>query len=247
MLFKADFNNNNKWIGQAVMRNAESHNKIASEQYGSRNYKATGTQCLNKWLFYDYIRAMHIPATLCSNDAKSCYNRIILLVAALCLCCLGAPLPVVVSMTSTLAQLWYHIHSAFGNSELTQGQAEWHDPVAGIGQGNGARPQIWAAVSTPLFEILRQEGFLATIICALSCQSQTMGGFAFVNDTDLIVTDISNDEQAVTSKMQGSVSLWHGLLKAMGGDLVPEKCFWYLIDFEFAQNQWKYIQWPTTQ
>jgi len=180
---------------------------------------------------------MHIPAALCSNGTKSCYNRIILLIAALCLCHLGAPVNAVASMTSTLAQLRYHVRSAFGNLEQGQGQAEWTDPVAGIGQGNRAPPQIW------VFEILRQEGFLATVICALSRHSQMMGGFAFVNDTDLIVTDASNNEEAVATKMQGSVSLWHGLLKATGGDLVPEKCFWYLINFRFENHQWKYKQW----
>jgi len=86
MLFEADFNNNNKWIGWAVMHNAEQRLAIAPEQYGSRNHKAAGIQCLNKRLFYDYIRSMHIPAVLCLNDAKSCYNRIILFIAALCLC-----------------------------------------------------------------------------------------------------------------------------------------------------------------
>jgi len=71
MLFEADFNNNNKWLGRAVMRNAKQLEEIAPEQYGSRSHKAAGTQCLNKRLFYNYIQAMHIPAALCSNDAKS--------------------------------------------------------------------------------------------------------------------------------------------------------------------------------
>jgi len=109
MLFEADFNNNNKWIGCVVMWNAEGCHEIAPEQYGSHNQKAVGTQCLNKRLFYDYIRVMHIPAALCSNDAKSCYNRIILLIVALCLCRLGVLVPAVVSMTKTLAQLRYHV------------------------------------------------------------------------------------------------------------------------------------------
>jgi len=64
MLFKADFHNNNKWLGRAVMRNAETLDEVAPEQYGSRSRKAAGTQCLNKRLFYDYIRAMRIPAAL---------------------------------------------------------------------------------------------------------------------------------------------------------------------------------------
>jgi len=73
-------------------------------------------------------------------------------------------------MIAMLAQLKHHVRSAFGNSSLTQGQADWLELVAGIGQGNGTGPQIWAAVSTPLFEILREEDFVATFICALSRQ-----------------------------------------------------------------------------
>jgi len=126
---------------------------------------------------------------------------------------------------------------------MSQGQEDWPEPVAGIGQGNGAGPQIWAAVSTPLFEILRQEGFVATFICALSKQHRTMAGFAFVDDTDLIVTDESNDIRAVERKMQNSLRLRHGLLQASGGDLVPSKCFWYLIDFTWKNGHWRYTQW----
>jgi len=68
----------------------------------------------------------------------------------------------------TLAQLWHHVQSAFGNSAQSQGQTDWPDPVAGIGQGNSTGPQIWVAVSSPLFKILMQDGFVATIICTMS-------------------------------------------------------------------------------
>ncbi len=243
MLFEADLNNNNKWLGRALMANAEKHKALAPEQYGSRKGKAAGIQCLNKRLFYDYIRGRRIPAALCSNDAKSCYDRIVLIIAALCLCRLGAPIKATASMITTLAQLRHHVRSAFGSSTQSQGQQEWTEPVAGIGQGNGAGPQIWAAVSTPLFEILSQDGFVATFICSLSKQHRQMAGFAFVDDTDLIVTDASNDEKQVTQKMQSSLSLWHGLLQATGGDLVPEKCFWYLIDFAWENKGWHYKTW----
>jgi len=108
-------------------------------------------------------------------------------------------------------------------------------------------PQIWAMVSTSLFKIICQERFLATIICAMSLQQQTMEGFAFVDDMDFIVTDSMNEIQAVTNKMQGSLKLWHGLLKATGGDLDPEKCSWYLINFNFANNHWQYLHWYWNQ
>jgi len=124
-------------------------NVLAIKQYRSRKGKAAGIQCLNKCLFYNYIQARRIPAALCLNDAKSCYNWIILIIAALCLCRLGAPMKATESMIVTLAQLQHHVHSAFGNSMQAQGQDEWPEPVAGIGQGNSVGPQIWATVSTP--------------------------------------------------------------------------------------------------
>jgi len=55
MLFEADFNNNNKWLGRALMALAEQKDILVIEQYGSRKGKVAGIQCLNKWLFYDYI------------------------------------------------------------------------------------------------------------------------------------------------------------------------------------------------
>jgi len=55
LLFEADFNSNNKWIGRAVMRNAEALNLLAEEQYGSRKHKAAVLQCLNKGLFYNLL------------------------------------------------------------------------------------------------------------------------------------------------------------------------------------------------
>jgi len=44
----------------------------------------------------------------------------------------------------------------------------------------------------------------------------------------------------VASHMQGLVSTWEGLLRAMGGVLVPDKCFWYLIDFDLWHGKWLY-------
>jgi len=55
LLFKADFNANNKWIGWAIMFQAEDACLLAKEQFGSRKFKLAIHQCLNKQLFYDLI------------------------------------------------------------------------------------------------------------------------------------------------------------------------------------------------
>jgi len=90
MLFKADFNNNNKWLERVTMKLMGAHDLLAPEQYRSWQNKAAITQCLNKRLFYDYHRFNQQPAALCLNDTKSCYDQIVLIIAALWLCRLGA-------------------------------------------------------------------------------------------------------------------------------------------------------------
>jgi len=241
-LFEGDFNNNNKWLGRAVMFHTEEHHLMAPEQYGSRKEKSAVVQCLNKCLLYDYARCHHVPMALCSNDAKSCYDRIVLIVAALCLCHLGADKASVQSMIGTIHGMHHHVWSTFGDSKIAQGHHEWGKPITGIGQGNGTGPQIWAAVSTPLFQILAEEGFLATIICATLLHTHLIIGFGFVDDTNLCITAPDRKPQTVLHNMQQSLQLWANLLRVTGGALVPEKCFWYFIQPEWNPRtaQWTY-------
>jgi len=56
LLFEADFNNNNKWIGRALMYQAEQVQLLAEEQFGSQKFKLAIYQCLNKQLFCNLIR-----------------------------------------------------------------------------------------------------------------------------------------------------------------------------------------------
>jgi len=61
----------------------------------------------------------------------------------------------------------------------------------------------------------------------------TLAGFAFVDDTDLCISGQPTTSDTATL-MQKLVPQWEGLLMATGGALVPEKGFWYLMEFEYA-------------
>jgi len=61
----------------------------------------------------------------------------------------------------------------------------------------------------------------------------TLAGFDFVDDMDLCISSQSTATDMATM-MQKLVTQWEGLLTATGGALVPEKCFWYLLEFEYA-------------
>jgi len=82
LLFEADFNQLNKHIGQEMMHHVEQHRLVAREQYGSWHRCSSITQSLNKHLTFDQIRQLKQAATVCSNDTKSCYDRIIHWIAA---------------------------------------------------------------------------------------------------------------------------------------------------------------------
>jgi len=55
LLFEADFNPLNKFIGKEMMQQAKENSLVVGEQYSSRHGKSAITQSLNKRLAFDLI------------------------------------------------------------------------------------------------------------------------------------------------------------------------------------------------
>ena len=102
-------------------------------------------------------------------------------------------------MFSTIQSLNHYIRTIYGDSDLSFTGALWTVPIQGVGQGNGAGPQIWALVSTPILNLLRAEGYGAFFKAALSGTEIHFVGYGFVDNVDLIVTakDPTDDFQTV--------------------------------------------------
>lgn len=154
LLYEADFNQNNKKLGREMMFTAEDLNVIAKEQFGSRAGLTAIDHSLNKRLTYDLIRQTKRPGALCSNDAKSCYDRIVHSVVSLSMQRVGAPVQPIISMFTTIQNLEHRIRTVYGDSDVNFSGVLYAVPIQGVGQGNGAGPQIWALVSTPIFNML---------------------------------------------------------------------------------------------
>ena len=68
----------------------------------------------------------------------------------------------------------------------------------------------------------------------------TMGAL-FVDDTDLYTwREGTLDPGELWVQAQLELEHWSCLLNATGGALKPEKCFWYLLDYECMDGEWKY-------
>ncbi len=247
LLYEADFNNGNKRLGRNLMFNAERYGLLAPEQYGSRKFYTAINQGLNKRLTFDILRQKKQRGALCSTDAMSCYDRITHLAASLALQRTGAPKNTVHCMLDTIQHLKHYIRTTYGDSvQYFQADDGTGNPIHGIGQGNGAGPTIWALVSTPIFDAMRRRGYGVFLQSAISGELIQFVGYAFVDDTDLAVTDPSVNYDEETSDIfdiiQESVRFWEGYIRCSGGAIRPDKSHWYLIDFEWKQGQWSYKQ-----
>jgi hypothetical protein len=121
--------------------------------------------------------------------------------------------------------------------------------MSGMGQGNGVAPASWAVISSPILEIMHKRGQCTDFKAFISGEELKIVGFAFVDDKDLLRASSVGRKTCgeVAQEMQQGLDLWEGLLKATGGALVPEKSYWYLIDFKWKDGGWKYATTEETQ
>ena len=229
VLFHALFNMFNKRVAKLAMKQAERCNLIPHEAYGSRKgYRATDC-CLNKVLTLDLARQKKESVVICSNDAKSCYDRIAHPVANICLQRLGVDPITVAIIFATIQHMQHHVKTAYGVSDTSYGSKTI--PLQGALQGNGAGPMIWLAVSIPLIEMIRANGFGFASTNPLTGYRYQFSCYTFVDDTDLVHNKSPNDH-ALINDMQDMLNHWSGELRATGGVLVPNKSYWYLVAFK---------------
>ena len=236
-LFEADHNMNNKYIGKTAIAHAELLKRIPHEQYGSRKGRRATEVSLNNRLTDDLMRLNGQRGAICSNDAKSCYDRISHIALSLALQSQGVPAKVVEGMLKTIQQMNHSIKTAFGISKISYCSDRRGLPLQGMPQGHGAAPTGWALLSSPLIDAMRSKGFGFKMNSSIKNTEINFVCFSFVDDTDLVHT-FEDDEDF--DKMQEVVSTWEQNLATTGGAIVPEKSYWYPIDFVWRKGEWRY-------
>jgi hypothetical protein len=240
VLFHALFNMLNKNVARQTMTRAKQIGAIPSEAYAKQGFRAVDCG-LNKVLTADILRQQHIPAALCSNDAKQCYDRIVHAIASICLQRMGVDANTCRVMFGSLQQMQHYVKTAYGISDTSYGCIEI--PLQGVLQGNGAGPAIWLLTSIPIINMLRRQGFGFKSSNLLTDENYHFAGYTYVDDTDLIHNgQRSTPPGQVFDEMQSMLDHWEGGLRATGGALVPSKSYWYGIDFKWnsRKHKWEY-------
>jgi Reverse transcriptase (RNA-dependent DNA polymerase). len=242
VLFDSEANMNYKHLGRRAMQAAISKGQIATEQYSRPQRKAID-HALNRRLIIDHQQYLRQPYALTSYDLKGCYDRINHTSASLALQRIGIAKSEVLSMFTSIQYMTHRVRTAFGDSAHTYGgmgcDENWKLPPQGVLQGNGSGPAIWSILSSCIFDILRRRGHCNTISSSIRKLLLELSGFAYVDDTDLLQIDDTVDE--VVRHMQQKVLDWNDNIGVTGGILSPEKCWWYLVTFQYVAGKWKAV------
>ena len=91
VLYEANFNHENKQLGQDLMKLMLKQNGISDKQF-SRPGHSTQDNALSKRLVFDYFCFKKCPFGMCACDLKSCYNWVVHTAASLALQRVGVPL-----------------------------------------------------------------------------------------------------------------------------------------------------------
>ena len=237
ILFHALYNMINKRMGREMVTQAEKFHLIPQEAYGSRR-NCRSIECgLNKVLTADISRQRRSPLALCSNDAISCYDRIIHSVASLSMQRLGVAPESCRLLFGTLEQVQHFVRTTYGDSASHYGGIRLR-PLQGIGQGNGAGPAIWLIITIPLINMLREAGFGFRSLSAISGETGYFVCYTFVDDTDLVHSNPVSTQ--LIPELQQMLNIWEGGLHATGGALSAEKSYWYAFEFAWTGKTWRY-------
>ena len=242
-MMNSEFQANNKLVGKHSMAFAEKHNLIPPGQCGSRKQHQSIDLAVSKRLVWDLLILQRRSAGWISNDAKSCFDRVVHSIAKIALLRFGILWGALAMMFDTLAFSTHRVRTGFGDSE------ESFEPPTdiafqGCGQGNGAGPPIWAAVSSILILMMEAAGFGFECLSALSRRLITAQCFAFVDDTDAIeaAKDVHLSVEDIFPSIQSAAKLWSGGIQATGGAINPDKSFCWLLDHEWcpSSGSWKF-------
>ena len=116
-------------------------------------------------MFYDLVRQNKVTSTSVFADIISNYDLLVHSISSPDLHILNVSKETINCTFSTLKNMVHSVRTDFGDSDNTYRGDIWEillkPPPHGLGQGNGAAPSIWAIVSSPATNCLREAGHVA--------------------------------------------------------------------------------------
>lgn len=217
-LIESDFNlmTGILW-GRRVMIQGENLSDLGDEQGGSRKDRRAQEILLFKHMVYSVVRLTKTNCTSFDNDAKLCYDHIVMLFASLCSQRLGLDKHACELFLKVLDKAKYHVKTQLGISEefyKTNDTRNIHEP----GQGGRSSPSIWTIISCLLMKCMREKTDGASFCDPEKTISVNRVCSGFVDDITHLVNSfqksLRDDEslQELATKTSITAQWWEELL-----------------------------------
>jgi hypothetical protein len=227
---------------------------ISEHQYG-RSHQTCLTPVLNKLLTVQLLIQKKMNEIVFDNDAKGCYELIVSGIALAALRRIRYSKNSVRMLGLLWAQLEHHVATGFGVSDASY-KSTTDKMLYGIGQGGCSSPIVWALLNQLLLTALGEEFDCISLVSVDGRTTDTRPGDSFVDDTTTGATydnhnldpipstirGLTQEEGSLVAQMEVIIQFFLDLLQVTGGDLVPEKCAWYVIGHRWNKGVSKLIQ-----
>ena len=142
----------------------------------------------------------------------------------------------VAMMLYILETMQWFLKTAFGQSETSFEGTRW-DLSMGLGQGNGAAPSGFLAVSTLMINVYRRQGNGMEFVSAGSTDAFMLAVVLYIDDSNLLhMAKGHPTDKELLASVQSATYDWAGLIHATGRLLDPQKCFWYMLEWQWVNG-----------
>jgi hypothetical protein len=242
-LFEADYN----WLlglvfGRRMVYGAEDQQHLFNGQWGARPGRSTEQPALYKTMSYEISRLTRTPLGTLDNDAKACYDRIVMSLALMICQKHGVPQSACMMVAMALITASYSIKTGFGVSEGTYSSTE-SQPTHGPGQGSRLASALWMIVSCICFSAMFNLCHGASFCDPRNHLVHRRTSDGFVDDVTHwynlgLLYSLLNDVsvQDIASGLEREGQSWERLLWTTGGKLELSKCLYYILFYKFEPD-----------
>ena len=219
LLLEVDSGMNYKKIYRDVMWVAELAQAIPPELGGGRRNHRPIELVLNFVLLNDAVRQKRKAIGIGSTDFLGCFDRLVHIIALLCLRLFGMPHAPVQSMIEAIQAMTHLIRTAFGDSTEGYKSNPTRNPPTGLLQGNAAAMAGNTVAVSVIVKMMKSKGFGLNMWSALTYEAIKLICSNFVDDTKLFQGGPNNytSGRDVYRQMQPMLDYWEATLRATGG------------------------------
>ena len=234
------------------MIQGEKSSQFGEEQSGFRKHKDCQDVQHFKHCIYSIVRLSRASGSTFVNDAKSCFDRIVMLFPSILAQRLGMTENACRLFLKTLENIEYRTKTAHGISDATYSTTDDHT-IHGPGQGSKAAPAIWTVVSCYLLAQMRLKSQGVTITDPKNELTHHQSSSGFVDNITHWNIHIRNSllqpetTTALHSATTTTAQWWENLLHSSGGTLELSKCFYYMFHWTFSLNSTASFKVPSTR